>query len=68
MKLVTCSHQSPANQANFLREFLYIVEVTNLTLYIVTQPEVHYYVNLCALDSFFLFGCLKEHVFGFLLK
>jgi uncharacterized membrane protein YhdT len=27
MKLVTCSHQSPANQSNFLREFLYIVEV-----------------------------------------
>lgn len=27
MKLVTCSHQSPANQSNFLREFLYVVEV-----------------------------------------
>ncbi|KAG0593829.1 hypothetical protein M758_UG023200 [Ceratodon purpureus] len=28
MKLVTCSHQSAANQSNFLREFLYIVENT----------------------------------------
>ncbi|CAK9860998.1 unnamed protein product [Sphagnum jensenii] len=28
MKLISCSHQSPTNQSNFLREFLYVVQNT----------------------------------------
>ncbi|KAG0574737.1 hypothetical protein KC19_VG286600 [Ceratodon purpureus] len=48
MKLVTCSHQSVANQSNFLREFLYIVEntvgkdqVLELELPIINTERVH---------------------------
>ncbi|XP_024378593.1 uncharacterized protein [Physcomitrium patens] len=48
MKLVTCSHQSPANQSNFLREFLYVVEntvgknkVLDLELPTINAERVH---------------------------
>ena len=42
MKSVTCNHQSPANQANFLKEFLYIV-VLNWCV-----DDVHVNVVICS--------------------
>ena len=49
MKLVTCSHQSAANQANFLREFLFVVEVISVAQWFMKslEPCLTCLLNFC---------------------